>query len=57
MTEEEVEDLVLGDGDVSAIADAFTGLDDRQRKKLSSTARQLYRQLIENKTNDTASER
>jgi hypothetical protein len=57
VTEDELEEIVLGDGEVGAVAGAFSGLDEKQRKKLSTPAKQLYKQLIANKPSDAASPR
>lgn len=57
MTIDDLEEMILGPADVGVVAEAFAGLDEAQRKKLSTAARKIYRQLVDNKLDETASER
>jgi len=57
MTADDLEELVLSIKDAMEFAKAFSGLDDKQRAKLSSSAQKLHRQLSEGKPNASASDR
>jgi len=57
MTPEELEELVLTARNGEEMRLAFKGLDEKARKKLSTTASALQRQLWEGKAKATASER
>jgi hypothetical protein len=57
VTADELEEIVLGDSEVGTVAGAFSALDEKQRKKLSTPAKQLYKQIIANKPIDAASPR
>ena len=57
MTPEELEQLVLDTKDTEAIRLAFQAMDEKARKKLSTTASTLHRQLFDGKANAAASDR
>jgi len=57
MTPDELEQLVLDTKDAEAIRLAFKSMDEKARKKLSTTASMLHRQFWDGKANAAASDR
>ncbi|KLI62992.1 DUF6493 family protein [Aurantiacibacter marinus] len=57
MTPDDLEQLILENNDTEAVRLAFKGMDEKARKKLSSTASALQRQLWDGKANATSSDR
>lgn len=57
MTPETLEALILDSEDALQVAHAFTGLDEKERAKLSTTAQKIYRQLYQSKADKSASPR
>jgi hypothetical protein len=57
MNADDLEELVLSTRDTMEFAKAFSGLDEKQRAKLSSSAQGLHRQLSEGKPNSVVSDR
>lgn len=57
MTVDDLEQLVLGRSDVSEVVQAFAGMDEKERKKLSRTAKGMYSLLTSNRLREDTSPR
>ena len=57
MTPDELEQLILAAKDAETVRQAFKGMEEKARKKLSTTASKVQRQLWDGKANASASDR
>ena len=57
MTPDELEQLILETKDAESVRLAFKAMDEMARKKLSTTASKIHRQLHDGKANASASDR